>query len=76
VAIRNANGWHLQDPPIRTELDLHGAWMDPDGGMWGVGGDLTTSLDQGMVVYGGDASVGSTVVDAQPSLTLATRRRR
>ena len=65
VAIRDLNGWHLQDPAIRTELDLHGAWIDPDGGRWGVGGDLTTSLNQGLVVYGGDASVGSTIVDAQ-----------
>ena len=66
VALRSAAGWQLQSPAINTPLDLHGAWMDPDGGVWGVGGDLTTSLDQGMVVYGGRASIGSTIVDAQP----------
>jgi hypothetical protein len=61
VAFRSADGWQLQQPGINTVLDLHGAWVDPDGGVWAVGGDLTTNLDQGMVVYGGTAAVGSTI---------------
>jgi len=64
VAFRGAEGWQLQDPGIDTPLDLHGAWVDPDGGVWGVGGDLS-ELVQGMVVYGGTAAVGSTILDAQ-----------
>jgi len=68
VALRSAAGWQLQDPAINTRLDLHGAWMDPDGGIWAVGGDLTDNLDQGMVVYGGSASIGSTVVAARSRL--------
>jgi hypothetical protein len=60
VAFRSPSGWQ-QQPGINTALDLHGAWIDHDGGVWAVGGDLTTDLDQGMVVYGGTAAVGSTV---------------
>ena len=65
VATRNASGWQLQDPAIATSLDLHGAWIDPAGGMWAVGGDLTTRLNQGLVVYGGAATIGDTVRPAQ-----------
>jgi hypothetical protein len=60
VAFRNASAWELQRPGLNTPLDLHGTWVDPDGGVWAVGGDLS-SLDHGMVVYGGTATVGSTV---------------
>ena len=60
VAYRGATAWQLQ-PGIETALDLHGVWIDPDGGVWAVGGDLTTSLDQGMIIYGGTAAVGSTI---------------
>jgi len=66
VALRSAAGWQLQNPAIDTPLDFHGTWMDPDGGVWAVGGNLTTSLDQGMVAYGGSASIGSTIIAAQP----------
>jgi len=65
VAFRGVSGWQLQHPGLNTPLDLHGAWIDPDGGVWAVGGNLTTTLDQGMVVYGGTATVGSTVLPAQ-----------
>jgi hypothetical protein len=61
VALRDGSGWHLQDPAIATGLDLHGAWIDPDGGMWAVGGELTTSLNQGVVAYGGDAQIPGTI---------------
>lgn len=64
VASRDATGWR-QERGINTVLDLHGTWIDPDGGVWAVGGDLTTTLTQGMVVYGGTAAVGSTILQAQ-----------
>lgn len=57
VALRGTGGWQLQDPAFATPLDLHGAWIDPDGGVWAVGGDLTTSLNQGLVLYGGTAPI-------------------
>ena len=64
IAFRSADGWTLQRPGLDTPLDLHGTWVDPDGGVWAVGGDLG-NLDHGMVVYGGTAAVGSTVLSAQ-----------
>jgi hypothetical protein len=64
VALRGVSGWQLQRPGLNTALDLHGVWVDPDGGVWAVGGDLTTSLDHGLLVYGGTATVGSTILGA------------
>jgi len=64
IAFRSADGWTLQRPGLDTPLDLHGTWVDPDAGVWAVGGDLN-NLDRGMVVYGGTASIGSTVLPAQ-----------
>lgn len=61
VALRAAGAWTLQDPAIRTDLDLHATWIDPDGGIWAVGGDLTSTLDRGLVAYGGDATIAGTV---------------
>jgi hypothetical protein len=66
VARREAGVWTLQDPAIRTDLDLHSAWIDPEGGVWAVGGELTSSLDRGIVAYGGEAAVGGTILDAAP----------
>ena len=65
VAFRGVSGWQLQRPGLNTPLDLHGAWIDPDGGVWAVGGNLTTTLDQGMVVYGGPAAVGTSTLPAR-----------
>lgn len=41
-----------------TFQDLHATWLDPDGGLWAVGGQITSKpLDRGVIVYGGGASV-------------------
>ena len=66
VAIREAGVWALQEPGVQTDLDLHATWIDPDGGIWAVGGDLTDSLGRGIVAYGGDASPSGTVLDTTP----------
>jgi hypothetical protein len=39
--------------PVTTR-GLHAGWVDPDGGVWAVGGDLV-NLDYGVIVYGGEA---------------------
>jgi len=62
VAIRSGNGWQLQRPGLNTALDLHSTWVDPDGGVWAVGGDLTVNLSQGMLVYGGPDAIGTNVI--------------
>ena len=64
IAFRDSDGWSLQRPGLNLPLDLHGTWVDPDAGVWAVGGDLN-NLDRGMVVYGGTAAIGSTVLPAQ-----------
>jgi hypothetical protein len=46
--------WTLHDSvPDDFLRDYHGAWIDPDGGFWAVGGDLV-DLDSGILGYGGD----------------------
>ena len=62
VAFRKGTGWQLQRPGLNTPLDFHGTWIDPDGGIWAVGGDVSISLDQGMIAYGGPAAIGTTVI--------------
>jgi len=61
VAFRTDAGWELQDIGIETTLDLHAVWMDPNGGIWAVGGHLGASLDQGIVVYIGDDVISNRV---------------
>ena len=62
VAFRNGTGWLLQRPGLNTPLDFHGTWIDPDGGIWAVGGDVSINLDRGMIAYGGPAAIGTTVI--------------
>ena len=65
VAFRSPNGWQLQQPGLDTPFDFHATWIDPDGGVWAVGGDLSVSLNQGILAYGGPAAIGNTVLSAQ-----------
>lgn len=51
--------WQRRSTELDTFLDFHAAWIDPDGGRWAVGGDLTVALNQGMLAYAGSASVSS-----------------
>jgi len=45
---RDAAGWAEYAPAV-TSYDLHGCWIDPDGNVWSVGGDLI-SLTAGAIV--------------------------
>lgn len=58
VYVREGSTW-VQDPRgAVTARDLHAVWVDPDGGIWTVGGKLSSfPLDQGIVAYGGDRDV-------------------
>jgi hypothetical protein len=53
---RTADGWAADGREKATEWSYHGSWVDPDGGLWAVGGDLL-SLDVGVVLYAGDAEI-------------------
>ncbi len=58
VYARGADGWSADLRGAVTAYDLHSVWGDPDGGIWAVGGKLSSfPLDNGILVYGGDADV-------------------
>ena len=41
-----------------TPYDLHAVYVDPDGGIWTVGGKISSfPLDHGIVAYGGEADI-------------------
>lgn len=52
-------GEWLEDPRGRANfLDLHATWLDPEGGVWAVGGSIATKpLTRGTVVYGGATAI-------------------
>ncbi len=58
VWFRTDGAW-VADPRERpTYQDLHSVWRDPDGGVWAVGGHVSSApLIQGALVYSGDAIV-------------------
>lgn len=69
VLRREASGaWARVETGIALPIaSLHAVWIDPDGGVWSVGGNvLTTALDQGALIYGGagvPAVPGALLVD-------------
>jgi hypothetical protein len=44
----------LEDQTL-VDLDFHAAWVDPDGGLWGVGGifDAASATSDGFLLYRG-----------------------
>ena len=61
--------WRRVETGVASTFEsLHAAWIDPDGGLWAVGGNvLSTSLDAGTILHrpAGDATVAS----VDPALT-------
>ena len=63
VAHREDTGWAPLRQPL-TQGNFHAAWVDPDGGLWGVGGDfdrLPLTADGFLLYYGAD-----TIAELQP----------
>jgi hypothetical protein len=62
VAVRDGAGWSItaggDDDQAR---DFHATWVDPDGGIWAVGGDLSVSLANGILAHGGSPVIGGPV---------------
>ena len=58
VGQRTAAGWSLLDRP-RTQDNFHAAWVDPEGGLWGVGGlfDTVPLTSEGFLAYYGVATL-------------------
>jgi len=49
-------GWAPTGEPPLTLLDFHGVWVDPDGGVWSVGGKLSAQTE-GVVAYDGSETI-------------------
>lgn len=48
--------WTVDEREIATFKDYHAVWQDPDGGVWSVGGQISSfPLSEGVLTYGGDA---------------------
>jgi hypothetical protein len=55
VYARDADGWHEEEIGFPVSDDLHGVWVDPDGGVWAVGGQtLEEPLTDGLLLHRGD----------------------
>jgi hypothetical protein len=61
VARRGPAGWTFDEPQFNTIRDFHATWIDPDGGIWAVGGNLSGALNDGILAYIGDADISTTV---------------
>lgn len=57
VAERTSAGWTVLKQSV-TQLAFHAAWVDPQGGLWGVGGmfDTLPLTTAGFLTYYGDAA--------------------
>lgn len=52
---REASGWIEEDTGLALSEQLHSVWIDPDGGVWSVGGQiLAEPFSNGVVVYQGE----------------------
>jgi hypothetical protein len=71
MALRDSNGWSIADTDLDGRRDFRAVWMDPEGGVWAVGGDLSVDLSQGMLVYGGTRAI-PTAIDADTCVGAAT----
>lgn len=55
---RGTPEWTEDERGPATPYDFHAAWIDPDGGVWAVGGSIASlPLDLGLLVYGGEAEI-------------------
>jgi hypothetical protein len=51
---RESDGWRAQDTGLVLNENLHAAWLDPEGGLWAVGGQtFAAPLSDGVLIYRG-----------------------
>jgi len=60
LARRTAAGWSVEQRQEGSILDFHATWVDPEGGVWAVGGDLS-DLTQGRLHYAGSRIISSVI---------------
>lgn len=61
LALRFDGAWQVQSTDLETFRDFHATWVDSEGGIWAVGGNLNSDLDEGIVAYFGDRFIGTDV---------------
>jgi hypothetical protein len=57
IALRENGIWTLHDSVRREDREYHSVWIDPEGGIWAVGGDLSI-LEDGVLSYSGERTIG------------------
>jgi len=62
LALRAESGWELPDTGLSTTRDFHATWVDPHGGIWAVGGDLS-DLTRGILAYSGAGTISGEIVE-------------
>jgi len=65
AALRSDMGWKLADTGLVTTRDFHATWVDPEGAIWAVGGNLNDFIN-GVLAYGGTRTIGSEIIDIDP----------
>jgi hypothetical protein len=66
IAFRRSDGWGSEDTGLNLDviLDYHAAWIDPDGGIWAVGGNIAGEpRTEGVLSYFGAADIGTEVLN-------------
>ena len=59
VLRRDAGGWHPEDVGFYFDQNLHSVWIDPDGGVWAVGGQtFSRPLTDGVLIHEGSVVSG------------------
>ena len=57
---REGGVWSIEEHGLDLAEHLHSVWIDPDGGVWSVGGQiLSEPFSDGVIVYQGAQSIGS-----------------
>jgi hypothetical protein len=65
IALRENGVWRLHDSVPREDREYHAVWIDPEEGIWAVGGDLSL-LENGVLSYSGEALIGREIRVAAP----------
>lgn len=66
IARRGESEWEATEDGISSLRDFHAVWVDPEGGTWAVGGDLSVALSEGMLAYAGSRQISSEVIAIPP----------
>lgn len=68
VTLRSEGAWADEDTGLNLDLilDYHAAWVDPDGGIWAVGGNIVGEpRTEGILAYYGERSITSEIDDEE-----------